>query len=207
MHGLENNFQLSTMELKFNEQKNKMKSHGPTSKLWVQYLNMVDLFKSNIRADRIGELLNHTQSQVKKIVFVCILKVTISSICRQAMHPFFAASGHNNYTKSIQIYLQDMQALSRSNPAVHEFFSKGNFVTRRSNRYWGGLPDDLIIEQVKWQLKFIYSAARETSFHIFSISPIYYVSELKKRNQMSENKKIFLDCKGKRGRKVQSLLS
>lgn len=66
----------------------------------------------------------------------------------QAMHPFFAASGHNNYTKSIQIYLQDMQALRRLNPAVNEYFSNGNFVTRRSNRYWGGLPDDLIIEQV-----------------------------------------------------------
>lgn len=66
----------------------------------------------------------------------------------QAMHPFFAASGHNNYAKSIQVYLQDMQKLHETNPDVHRFFSDGNFVTRRTNRYWGGLPDDLVIEQV-----------------------------------------------------------
>lgn len=66
----------------------------------------------------------------------------------QAMQPFFAASGHNNYTKSVQVFLQDMQALSTSNPVVYQFFLDGYFVTRRSNRYWSGLPDDLIIEQV-----------------------------------------------------------
>lgn len=75
-----------------------------------------------------------------------------------AMHPFFPASGHNNYAKSIQIYLQDMQNLYLSNPDVHKFFSDGNFVTRRSNRYWSGLPDDLVIEQVKSNQKLLYSA-------------------------------------------------
>lgn len=64
------------------------------------------------------------------------------------MLPFFPAAGHNNYTKSITIYLQDMQALEQSNPEVFQFLDDGNFVTRRTNRYWGGLPDDLIIEQV-----------------------------------------------------------
>lgn len=73
----------------------------------------------------------------------------------KAMHPFFPASGHNNYSKSIQIYLQDMEGLSQSNPDVHKFFSDGSFVTRRSNRYWSGLPDDLVIEQVKWHHKFL----------------------------------------------------
>lgn len=56
-----------------------------------------------------------------------------------------------------------MEELSRSNPDVHKFFSNGNFVTRRSNRYWSGLPDDLIIEQVKRKLKFIYSTASQTT--------------------------------------------
>lgn len=59
VHELDNNSQLTTMELKFNEEKNKLKSHGPTSKLWIQYVNMIDIFKSNIRADRISEFLNH----------------------------------------------------------------------------------------------------------------------------------------------------
>lgn len=53
VHELDNNSQLTTMELKFNEEKNKLKSHGPTSKLWIQYVNMIDIFKSNIQS------LNH----------------------------------------------------------------------------------------------------------------------------------------------------
>lgn len=53
------------MELKFNEQKFKMKSHGPTTKLWVQYLEMIDIFKSNIRADRIGNSATRTQFKKK----------------------------------------------------------------------------------------------------------------------------------------------
>ncbi len=41
-----------------------------------------------------------------------------------------------------------MQQLRVTNPDVHAFFVDGNFVTRRTNRYWSALPDDLIIEQV-----------------------------------------------------------
>lgn len=62
-------------------------------------------------------------------------KAIARSIRGQAMHPFFAASGHNNYTKSVQVYLQDMQQLHQTNPDVLNFFSDGNFVTRRTNRY------------------------------------------------------------------------
>lgn len=64
------------------------------------------------------------------------------------MLSFFAASGHNSYTKSAYIYWQDMNNLQRENPIVFNFFNDGNFITRRTNRFWAGLPDDLIIEQV-----------------------------------------------------------
>lgn len=42
------------MEQKFVEAKNKLKLLGPTSRLWVQYIEMMDILKSNIRSDRIG---------------------------------------------------------------------------------------------------------------------------------------------------------
>lgn len=64
------------------------------------------------------------------------------------MIPFFAASGHNSYTKAAIVFLQDMIDLETTNPVVFNFFNDGWFVTRRTNRFWAGLPDDLIIEQV-----------------------------------------------------------
>ena len=62
--------------------------------------------------------------------------------------PIFAAAGHDNYVKSAYLYLQKMMQLESDHPDVYLAFKRGNFVIRRSNRYWGGLSTDLIIEQV-----------------------------------------------------------
>ena len=62
------------------------------------------------------------------------------------MLPYFAATGHNNYTKCVQLYLQDMQYLKENNTTLYEMFMFGLFFIRRSDRYWGGLPKDLVIE-------------------------------------------------------------
>ena len=63
------------------------------------------------------------------------------------MLPYLSAAGHYNYAKLCHIYLQEMLALDKSNPIVKEYFEKGLFVIRRSDRYWGGLPPNLTIEQ------------------------------------------------------------
>ena len=41
-----------------------------------------------------------------------------------------------------------MLTLERTNSSVYERFKSGKFIVRRSERYWVGLPCDLIIEQV-----------------------------------------------------------
>lgn len=70
-----------------------------------------------------------------------------------SMLPFYAASGHKSYTKSVHVYLQDMLNLEENNPIVFAYFSDGYFVTRRTDRFWAGLSDDLIIEQVEISVK------------------------------------------------------
>ena len=62
--------------------------------------------------------------------------------------PYFPASGHNNYAMSAYIFLQDMLALKYLNPRAYNLFNDGYFFVRRSDRYWAGLPSDLVIEQV-----------------------------------------------------------
>jgi len=69
----------------------------------------------------------------------------------QAMHdmlPYFAASGHNSYTKSAYLYLQMMQALPDENPEVYTRFQNGLHPVRRGDRYWASLSTVLVMEQV-----------------------------------------------------------
>ena len=89
---------------------------------------MVDVRKLYLKAERLGGWDLHLKAVAE-------------------MLPFFAASGHNNYLKSSYIYLQQMNELPLSNPEVYHNFKKGLFVVRRSERLWGGIPTDQIIEQ------------------------------------------------------------
>lgn len=61
----------------------------------------------------------------------------------------FAATAHINYAKSARLHLQNMMELQDNYPWLYEQFSQYGFHTvRRSDKFWGGLWSDLIIEQV-----------------------------------------------------------
>ena len=53
--------------------------------------------------------------------------------------PIFAAAGHYNYLKSAYFYLQEMSQLETRHPDVHDKFSRGFHVIRRSNQGWQAL--------------------------------------------------------------------
>ena len=105
------------------------KMSSRTGSLWVQYMGMVDFLRKYIRAERTGNCALHSQ--------------TI-----QNMLPYLTASGHNLYTKSTRVYLQQMANLKEEHPDVHQRFEDGLHVIRRSDRLWAGLSSDLIIDQV-----------------------------------------------------------
>ena len=92
-------------------------------------MDMVDILRQSIKAERLGDFRLHLKSV-------------------HNMLPYLAASGHNHYTKSAWLYLQQMLQLENSHPDVYEFFTRGHHVIRRSDRFWAGLSTDLIIEQV-----------------------------------------------------------
>ena len=99
-----------------------------TSKLWLQYMEMINLLRKFLKAERTGNWLLHLQTL-------------------QEMLPYFAAAGHNLYTKSAYIYIQQMLELEEKHPDIHTCFMSGYHVVRRSDRYWAGLSSDLVIEQ------------------------------------------------------------
>ena len=116
--------------------KDQLPKHATSSKassrtvaLWVKYMEMVDVLRKYIRAERTGNWSLHLQAI-------------------HDMLPYLAASGHNLYTKSARIYLQEMAQLPSRYPDVQKQFNKGLHVFRRSDRFRAGLPSDLIIEQV-----------------------------------------------------------
>ena len=100
-------------------------SRSRTSSLCFQYLDMVGILKKSIKAERTGRFDLHLQSVA-----------------------FFAAAGHHNYAKSARLYLQQMMALKDTHPKVYQDYQEGHHVFQRSDRYWAGLSQDLVIEQV-----------------------------------------------------------
>ena len=68
------------------EQKKLSLSHLRTGLLWMQYMDMIDLLRLFIKAERTGNWDLHL-STVKEML------------------PFFASAGHNLYLKSAYTYL------------------------------------------------------------------------------------------------------
>ena len=122
--------ELQALEIELNKYKEKLGSKSRTSKLWLQYLDYVQVLKLYIRAERTGNW-----------------KLHLLSISR--MINLFASTGHINYAKSARFHLQSMLELKTTYPWVYKSFAENGYHTvRRSNRFWGGLWPDLIIEQV-----------------------------------------------------------
>lgn len=100
-----------------------------TSKLWFQFMDMVDILRRFIKAERVGDWNLHLHT-IKEML------------------PYLAASGHNIYVKSARVYLPQMNGMEETNPDVSAFFQSGCHVVRRSDKLWAGLSSDLMIEQV-----------------------------------------------------------
>ena len=60
---------------------------------------------------------------------------------------YLAATGHNNYVKSLSLFLSKMEMLSTTHPRIYQHFI-GKFVVRRGDKYFSGIFGDLHMEQV-----------------------------------------------------------
>ena len=115
--------------------------------MWLGYQEMFTISRELLRAERLGIWDLHL------------------NIIRNIL-PIFAAAGHHYYVMSAYLYLQKMLQLESDHPDVYLAFKRGNFGIRRSNRYWGGLSTDHIIEQVLMRpLKSTGGLTRGTGFN------------------------------------------
>ena len=91
-------------------------------------MSMIDLLRHFLRAERLGNWSLYLRSLFN-------------------MLPYFAASGHGLYLKSIHLYLQEMSKLPEQHPEVYRQFQLGLHVIRRSDRQWAGISVDQVIKQ------------------------------------------------------------
>ena len=100
-----------------------------TSKLWLQYQRIIAILRTFICSVRIGSWPLYLEAL-------------------HDMHPYLAAAGHNNYTKSLALFIPRMLDLEHTHPAVYDAFMRGLFPVRRTDGAWSGIFTDLFIEQV-----------------------------------------------------------
>ena len=112
---------ISMLESKIEDIKKEL-SKSETNKLWLTYIQMVDILNANLMAERSGNWGLHRSSL-------------------QDMLTFFAGSGRNNDTKSLYWFLQEMTTLSRD---ILKEFEKALFIVRRKEV----IPSGLVFHQI-----------------------------------------------------------
>ena len=120
---------LEKIKSSVNSYRAKLVQCNRTAALWVQYMDMVDILRRFIKAERTANWPLHLHAL-------------------DEMLPYLAASGHNLYVKCVHLYLESMIKLPQEQPQLYQEFMSGLHVVRRSDRYWAGLSTDLVIEQV-----------------------------------------------------------
>ena len=121
---------LAELAKQLDNKKEHLKNSNRTGRLWIQFLEYVDVMKLFIQAERLGD-------------WEMRLTATKSTL------NLFSATSHFNYAKSASRYLQSMLKLPEKHPVVYtKFKEKGYHSVRHSDRYWVGLWSDVIIKQV-----------------------------------------------------------
>ena len=95
---------------------------------WDEYLEMVSLMHSFIRAERSGDWSLHLNATA-------------------GMMPYFCAMDRMNYSRWLPIYLADMNSLPEMHPVVFEEFMNGNHAVSRSKQAFAQVWTDMALEQ------------------------------------------------------------
>ena len=87
-----------------------------TAKLWLQYMRMLEILRQFLRSERSGNWNLHMN----------FLKNMVA---------YLVAAGHNNYTRSLLLYLQHLQTSFKRSADAYRIFKEGLHVIRRSDHY------------------------------------------------------------------------
>lgn len=102
---------------------------GPMRKFWLNFLEMIELLLSFVRASRLGNWQLHLS-------------------CLRNMLPWFFAYDNTNYARYGTFYYCTMQMLEQTHPDLHEKLQSGHFSVQMStSNTFGKIPEDQTIEE------------------------------------------------------------
>ena len=128
MQEVESSVELHALQMELDTFTETLQSKYLTAKLWLEYMETVNIMGTLILSERTGDRSLHLRTL-------------------QDMLPYLAASGHNLYTKSLYVYLKQMTSLEDTHLDVHRQFTQGMHVIRRSDSFWAGLSPDLVVHR------------------------------------------------------------
>lgn len=141
--------------------------HSPTYQFWLMYMDMVNILKRYIHAERAGIWDDHL-SEVEKML------------------PYLVAAGHYKYVSCLPHYLAAMRELNTTAPEVAQAFKGGLFTVRQTSGKFNGVWSDMALEQT-------YNRDAKTQlFHGISQQPAAmekYLRALPKLTSISEQTK------------------
>ena len=127
MLSIEENLSLAEIVKKLSSPKQSLSERSRTVKLWVQYMEMIDILRKFVQAE---VMENFTFKQLK-------LRRRISQ------------RPTTSYMRSLPgCTLQNMEQLETTDLDVFDYFQNGRYVIHRSEKFWACLSSDLVIEQV-----------------------------------------------------------
>ena len=109
--------------------KAKLRETSLTAKLWLGYLDQVDLLLLLLKSERTSNF-----------------EVSLSTM--RQMLPHFAHSGRHHYLKSVTLYLQDMHSVRTKDPDTWKLLTSQYHNVRRTSAYFVAISTDMAIEQV-----------------------------------------------------------
>ncbi|KAE8738446.1 hypothetical protein FOCC_FOCC016069 [Frankliniella occidentalis] len=129
LENLLNSSALDSLLNLFTEKCAQLSEKDRTSKLWVEYFRMMEVFRLFTQSLRTGDWELYLDSM-------------------RAMLPYFHAANHFPYAKGTHIYLQQMDRLeTMMDPMDFEMYTKrGFFVVRHTDRFFKCVPMDYTIE-------------------------------------------------------------
>lgn len=101
---------------------------SPTAKLWLMYMDMVQILKRYIHAERAGLWESHLTET-------------------ENMLPYLVSAGHHKYVSCVPHYLDAMKKLPENAPEIDEGFKSGKFTVRQLPGCFNGVWSDMALEQ------------------------------------------------------------
>ena len=93
------------------ELKRSPSCNTPTAKVWIMYMNMIQILQSYIYAERVGNCRLHLQEN-------------------RNMLPYLVSAGHHKYVSCLPHCLSEKDKLQQTVPEVHKQFMAGHFGVR-----------------------------------------------------------------------------